>query len=392
MKSQTILVYSLPRHDAEFTSTPWQLAEQFSKTNRVFFADNPFTFLELFTRFRSKAVQQRLKAYLSRPCFGKSGVMVIHMPFILPINFLPQGKLYNGLSAFNTWLVAKRINRCLKSFRVNDLVYINSFNFYFPQLQRKIKSTITKTVYHCIDPIIKSYSKKHGIRLQNEAAASADLIVCTAEALMDQFNDQKFPKCHFIGNGANYDLFADAKPNDATRFRKSKEEKIMGYVGNIERRLDYDLLLKVLKQLPNWRLVLAGPVDKTFIPKEFFNHSQITFVGAVPHHQVPEIVHSFDVALIPFKCDEVSAGIYPLKLYEYLATGQPVVCTNFNPSVLAGLKFLNLIEVSTDAFEFARHVREAARNKSTLGVSMRKMAAKEVSWEKRATQFIKLLA
>ena len=386
LAGQNLLFLSLPKHDGHYTSTPWQIATQLAKDNKVFFVDHPYTVTDLLTGFMKSNVLKRIKGWFRKGSYHKDGVEVILSPFVFPINFLPRGERYNRFLKVNHRILAAHINRVLKKHGIESLIYVNSFDFYFPDLHRYLDADIKLNVYHCIDPMVKAFTVKHGIYLQERAARESDVIICTAPALCKQFENAGYPKTYVVPNGANFELFNRAA-YDASVHRSvgGIEGKVMGYLGNIERRTDFRLLLRVLEILPEWQLVLAGPVERQYVPGEIFEHPRIHLTGPVPHHEAPSVVKRFDVSIIPFKCDEVSSGIYPLKLFEYMAAGKPVVSTHFNPGVLSGLS--EVVHAADSEEQFADFVLLAYATDSVQKREKRILVAAENTWEKRAQLF-----
>jgi teichuronic acid biosynthesis glycosyltransferase TuaH len=385
LAGQTLLFLSLPKHDGPYTSTPWQIAAQLAPNNKVFFVDHPYTLLDLITGFFKNPVLKRLKAFFGKRSYHKQRVEVILAPFVFPVNFLSKGKLYNYFLDWNHRLLAKRINRVLKRNGVKSLIYINSFDFYFPDLHKYLDPAIQLNIYHCIDPMVKSFTIKHGTYLQMKAARESDMIVCTAPALTKQFA-KGYPDTFVVPNAANFELFN--RSTYETHFHPRVEGisgKVMGYLGNIERRTDFDFLKKVLDILPDWQLILAGPVERQYVPVEIFEHKRIHLIGPVPHNEAPSVVKRFDVCIIPFKCDEVSSGIYPLKLFEYMAAGKPVVSTNFNPEVLGDLA--EVVHTADTVEQFADFVLLAYATDSVQKREKRIFMASQNTWEQRAQLF-----
>jgi teichuronic acid biosynthesis glycosyltransferase TuaH len=381
-----ILFLSLPKHDGHYTSTPWQIASQFAASNNVIFADHPYTFIDLITGFYKPAILRRLRAWWNGISYKKNGVDVILTPFIWPVNFLPKGKLYKFFSRWNHRILANRINRFLKKNNIDSVIYINSFNFYFPGLHQYLRLSVKLNIYHCIDPMVKAFTIKHGQYLQEDAAEQADLIISTAPALQKNFQDMGFEKSFLVPNAANFELFNRATLDLPVHKKVERfQGKVIGYLGNIERRTDFDLLTKVLNLLPDWDLVLAGPVERQYVPVEIFNHKRIHFIGPVAHHDAPAVVKRFDVAIIPFKCDEVSRGIYPLKLFEYMAAGKPVVTTNFNPDVLGELS--EVVHAADTCQEFADFILLSYATDSRQKREKRILVASHNTWEQRAQLF-----
>ncbi len=384
LSGHTILFVSLPRHDAKYTSTTWQLAQQFAKTNRVILVDHPYSFSDLISKFREGNTRKRALAYLKKDTFVKDDVHVLLAPFIWPVNFLPKGKVYDYFSALNQRIVAKRINTYLQFHEIKSMIYINSFNFYLPELDKFLTPSFVLKVYHCIDPMVKAFTLKHGPYLQERAASRADIIVSTAPALMKQF-EGKTDKNFLVANAANFNLFNRAVLDRHVHPRLQVSGKVLGYLGNIERRIDFRLLEAAMNLLPEWTLVLAGPVEKQYIPEGFSDHPRVRFAGSFKHEEAPSVVRRFDVAIIPFKNDEVSRGIFPLKLYEYLAAGKPVVSTNFNPDILSELH--HVVHVAESSEEFAKAVLLAYATDSEEKIKERIAIASQHTWETRAAQF-----
>jgi len=391
LTGETFIFLSLPRHDGQYTSTPWQLAKVIAQSYPVYFVDNPFTFSDLMTGFYKPQIRKRLKAMLGGDTSTTiDGVEVIYPPFVLPVNFLPKGGVYNFLSRWNQRRVAERINKVLKNKNVHSTVYINSFNFYFPALFKYLKVDVKLKVYHCIDPMVKAFTLKHGKYLQDRAADNSDLVVSTAPSLQHQFLKRGIHKSYLVPNAADFDLFNQARMNKAHPSVSTIAGRVFGYLGNVERRTDFTLLLKVIELLPDWTLVMAGPVDRQYAPVEFLNHPRIHFTGSIPHKDAPSVINRFDVAIIPFKCDDVSSGIYPLKLFEYLAAGKPVISTNFNPEILKTLA--DVVHVANTAEEFANSILKAYSTDSEEKQITRISVASENTWESRARLFKSIIS
>jgi teichuronic acid biosynthesis glycosyltransferase TuaH len=385
LAGQNILFLSLPKFDGPYTSTPWQIAVQLASNNKVFFVDHPYTITDLITGFFKNNILKRIKGWFGKGTVEKQNVEVILAPFVFPINSLSKGSLYNYLLDMNHRMMARSINKVLKKHNVKSLIYVNSFNFYFPDLHKYLDAQKQLNVYHCIDPMVKSFTLKHGLYLQKKAARESDLIICTAPALVKQFHTD-YPKALLVPNAANFELFnRSTYENNAHPKVEDISGKVIGYLGNIERRTDFALLKKVLDILPDWQLVLAGPVERQYVPVEIFEHDRIHLIGPVPHSEAPSVVKRFDVAIIPFKCDDVSSGIYPLKLFEYMAAGKPVVSTNFNPEVLGELT--EVVHTADNEEQFADFVLLAYATDSAQKREKRIFVASQNTWEKRAQLF-----
>lgn len=102
---------------------------------------------------------------------------------------------------------------------------------------------------------------------------------------------------------------------------------VLGYAGTLhDSRLDVDLLCAAAKARPHWTFALLGPDLLTSSSRErLYAHPNVHHLGVVPHDRVREHIAAFDVCLIPHKNTEFTRSLDPLKRYEYLAAGRPVV-------------------------------------------------------------------
>ncbi|MEM8896391.1 MAG: glycosyltransferase, partial [Bacteroidota bacterium] len=305
------------------------------------------------------------------------------------INWLPEGKLYNWLNKINHSIVARAIKRAIRRLGIDEYDFINSHDYYFAQIHQLLNNE-GKYIYQCLDPIIKAYSARHGHRLEQEAAIEADLVISTSPTLKEKMLAYN-PNSILVPNAANFSLCHQAlKPETNTiPAIDSLEGLKFGYIGNIERRIDYSLLLNVFTAHPDWQLIMVGPIDESFIPNEFFELKNLTLLPPVPHHQVPEVLKSLDIAIIPFVCDEVSAQIYPLKMYEYLASGKPVITTDFNPEVIGALA--SAVNIANDFEQFFEQVEliKAIENESL--VQDRVNVARQNDWSQRSEMILNLI-
>jgi glycosyltransferase involved in cell wall biosynthesis len=106
----------------------------------------------------------------------------------------------------------------------------------------------------------------------------------------------------------------------------------LGFYGVIDERMDLALLDGIAEAKPDWHLVIIGPVvkiDSALLP----NHPNIHYLGSKSYQELPSYLAGWDVALLPFACNESTRFISPTKTPEYLAGGKPVVSTSIHDVV-----------------------------------------------------------
>ena len=89
--------------------------------------------------------------------------------------------------------------------------------------------------------------------------------------------------------------------------------------------MDWELLIPLVKRMPEVSFVFAGPVDAS--AAELPQLENIHFIGRVEYRELPKFVAGLEALMLPYRTGELSEAISPLKLKEYLATGKPVVST-----------------------------------------------------------------
>jgi glycosyltransferase involved in cell wall biosynthesis len=154
----------------------------------------------------------------------------------------------------------------------------------------------------------------------------SDLLVVTARTLLDRYGPRARNAVQ-VSNGFDARIFS---PNGATGPPAALADvprPILGFIGTIFTFLDFDLLAEVAKAHPDKSLVLVGPVERTAADEfsELAKLPNVFHVGPQPQSDIPSYVAAFDVCVNPFATGPAADSVSPLKVYEYLAMGRPVV-------------------------------------------------------------------
>jgi len=149
----------------------------------------------------------------------------------------------------------------------------------------------------------------------------------TSPTLHDKYRT-KTRKCILVPNGFDEKLF-DGKSKPVPSDLAGISRPVVGFVGVLFSFLDYDMIYETVAAMPDASFVFVGPVEKEgragverlkTLPNTYF-------LGRKQKNDIPAYVTNFDVCINPFKIDNVSRAVRPLKVYEYLACGKPVVST-----------------------------------------------------------------
>lgn len=115
--------------------------------------------------------------------------------------------------------------------------------------------------------------------------------------------------------------------NDIIRLPNEKPSvHMLGYIGTIAEWFDWDLVIQIAQHFPMLTIQLIGPVY-TALPKNL--PGNVVLLGPIMHSEVAKYLHQFTLGLIPFKLNQLTKSVDPIKYYEYRAVGLPVISTGF---------------------------------------------------------------
>jgi GT2 family glycosyltransferase/glycosyltransferase involved in cell wall biosynthesis len=153
-------------------------------------------------------------------------------------------------------------------------------------------------------------------------AQECDLLLVTAEGLRRKFIDRGLSPV-LIRNGVDCDFFAGAPCQTNL---SGVPKPIIGYFGAIADWIDLDLISAVAALRPQYSFVLIGQVfGRDITPLQELPN--VFLLGNQPYESIPGYLREFDACMIPFLLNDVTAATDPVKLYEYLSLGKPVVAT-----------------------------------------------------------------
>jgi len=248
-------------------------------------------------------------------------------------------------------------------------------------------------VYHAYD--LFRFMEKDSTtveRDENQLLESADLVIATSEETAKDFRSRRNRHIEVLGNGVDWSLFvSDPKPPDPPELANIPRPRI-GYVGAINQKVDFDLILRLARRQSSWQFVLVGPV-RNLLPgdKELLDELKgcrnVHLIGAVPQHRTPDILRNLDVGLVCYRTLEWTLAGYPLKMLEYLAAGLPVVASNLR----AVREFGEAIAVAKTPEDWESALSAAVNGRGKGSPSLGLAVAKANSWDIRAARLNALL-
>lgn len=225
-------------------------------------------------------------------------------------------------------------------------------------------------------------------RHEHELLARADLVVASSEEIAAYLSGRGASEPLVVENAADYTAFAidpdeAQEPADLAGIGFPR----IGYVGALNRKVDFRLLLWLALRQPAWHFVLVGTVgnldgETSEAVRQLESLSNVHFLGFKSRQELPRYLIHMDTNLLAYRlsADVWSEGIYPLKLHEYLASGAPVVSAAL-PSVRP---FHEVVRIARSQEEWESEISAALReNGSNERVRARRAVARQNDWEER---------
>ena len=226
-----------------------------------------------------------------------------------------------------------------------------------------------RLVYYCGDDFSSLAGVDHSMIESFELSLieQAHRIFVISDKLM-----RKMPphKTQLLEHGVDFNLF-----NDPQNKAKELEQKtnVVGFYGSISSWLDIELLSYCIQERPQYEFVLVGNAQVDI--SELTQFDNVTHIEAVDHKLLPCFSQHWQASILPFKNNGQIQACDPLKLKEYLASGVPIVSTDF-PAVR---RFQDAVLITNSAEGFLNR----------LDIAMSIHQAPSLAWKEHSSELVK---
>jgi glycosyltransferase involved in cell wall biosynthesis len=249
------------------------------------------------------------------------------------------------------------------------------------------------TIYHCVDDIAahERIDSASFAAAERAFVAHADLVLASAPGLATRLRTLS-DRVALLPNVADTELFAGALadgPVDAALAALPAPRLL--FTGAIAAaKLDFRLLVELARARRDWSIALIGPVglgDPHTDVSALAAEPNVHLLGARRYEQLPAALRGADVGLIPYARNPLTDSVFPMKVYEYLSAGLPVLATP-----LPALEGIQEIEFAADADAAVEAVRRMLANNSRAARQARSAQAHGHSWDTRLREISELIA
>jgi glycosyltransferase involved in cell wall biosynthesis len=240
-------------------------------------------------------------------------------------------------------------------------------------------------VYHIVDDYLGYYGLTGPQRAswaarEQALIAWADLVVVVSPELLASKGAGN-PKFRLLPNAV--DDAAYRRPDwSVPAPLRDLPRPILGYIGLVSVRLNLALLDVLAATHPEWTVVLLGEVDRSGCSQvldRLAGRPNVRLLPSVPGSQVADYVRSFDLGLLPYRQTQETQHASPLKLYEYLAAGLPVVAAD----VPGARQFADVIAVADDLPAWEAALAAQLATASPAALAARRAAVAPHTWDAR---------
>jgi glycosyltransferase involved in cell wall biosynthesis len=258
---------------------------------------------------------------------------------------------WNLVRQTNQWWLKSQIVRAMRRLR-----FQRPISWIFNPAAAILAGALNEEIliYQCVDEY-SAFSGVHAasiLTLEERLLSLADLVIVSAEPLR-QSKCKSNPNTVLVRHGVDYTHFRralDAEtiiPEEVARLPRP----IIGFFGLIADWVDTELMAKIANKYPQGSLVVLG---KATTDTSCLALPNVHLLGRKPYEALPAYCKGFDIAINPFRINELTINANPLKVREYLAAGLPVVSTDI-PEVAA----LGWCRLANNHEQFIREVEQA---------------------------------
>lgn len=322
----------------------------------------------------------------------EDNLWIVSLPPLLP------GRYYSSIiNRVNQWLTIRFVHLLIRSFAHSlfcPFAHSPILWLYNPEqgtLIGRFKECLS--VYHCIDEFTagtRGRKRRVIAALERDLLRKADVVF--ANSVLTYENKRRFnPHTYRIPSGADVEHFAQALDPELPLHPAiaAIPHPIAGFLGNVTDRLDIPLLAQVANQLTDWQFVFIGQTYPQKVDlSPLTGLTNVHFLGKYPFGELPSLVKGMDVFLLPYTDDELARFRSPLKLYEYLAAGRPVVST-VHPEAQ---EMSEVICLATTPNAFAAQLTRALEEGTPEQQKQRLALAQRHSWDLRVDDMERVLA
>ncbi len=374
LRGRDVVCVGFADWDTELWTNQHHLMSRLAREHNVLFVESLGLRRPQLARRDLSRIVRRLRRGLAPP--READGLHVLSPLVLPFH------RYRAVRALNGLLLPALVRRATRrlGFGASPILWA-----YVPQAEVLLDALAPALViYHCVDDMAAQAGIDAGsFRVAEQRfAARADLVLASAPALENRMRTLS-SNVLYAPNVADTELFATAlAPGPLDPALAALPAPRIVFTGAIvQTKLDFELLIALARARRAWSFALVGPVgpgDPRTDVSGLEAEPNIHLLGSRAYSELPDVLRAADAGLIPYARNELTESIFPMKVYEYLAAGRPVVSTP-----LPALQDVAEVATAPDADGVAALLDDALAHDDEGRRAERSRVAASHSWERR---------
>ncbi len=241
------------------------------------------------------------------------------------------------------------------------------------------------SLYHVVDEYSFSEVERPIADAERALLTRVDRVFIHSPGLLEKKGDLN-PKTSHLPNGVDFEAVSVEKPEPEDL--STIDHPRIGYCGWLKKQLDWELIGQLARIHTDWNFVFVGAraqhPELLSVLAELEAQPNVHFLGAKTPEELLGYPAHFDACIMPYRMDDYTKYIYPLKLHEYLASGRPVVAR----PIRTLLDFHEVVELATSTEEWSRALARSLEPVSNTPerIEARRSIARAHDWNRIAYQ------
>ena len=309
-----------------------------------------------------------------------------------PERYLPQLPIRYGLSGLNEFvdgIRVRKIKSMLTAMGIKRLilyVWRPQFGSYVGKFNEEL------VCYHVDDEYTFSAVEQPISESESKLLKNSDIVFILSKSLLEK-KGKLNPATYYSPMAVDFEHYRRIAEDESVHFNDltSIPKPRIGYVGIIKSQIDLKLMLGISRKRKDWSIVIVGPINKNH--KEINEtiellrrESNVYFLGGKKYDDLPGYIKDLDICLMCYRKTDYTKYIFPLKLYEYLACGKPIVAASLE--ILE--EFKDVLYFADTQEDWIENIQRCLEDQNTKMEQKRIAVARENSWDKRVKDIVSI--
>ena len=353
---------------------PHHIVCELSKNNRVLFVNPPTNIYNYFFTTKEYLLDTITKIPNSELYISKA------------ICTLPFKNYFKIINSFYQYLLTKKIKKIIKKYQFDSPVVWLTFPNQASQISKYGEEIVC---YECMDEyseLEKTFNNRFITQLEDEILKKATIVIATSNKLKE--NKSLINKNTYLStNAADFGFFNRIITDQSIRKIElfNNTNKTVGYIGAIREWVDIQLIYGIAKKRKDWNFLIVGPLGINV--KDLRSLPNVILPGQIPFDELLPYLKAMDVTIVPFVLNNLIDNTNPIKIYEYLAAGKPVVVTPFPEA----FNFQDNISIASGIDDFINTIEHILNSDNKNKIEERVNFAKINSWQARVKKIMDLI-